>query len=153
MLPTYKQGDRFAGCAAVIPRHAAHYVTQERGAEPHTAGSSAAVPARACPGAPQEGSLHSPAHRDARRLSQSLPCPSSELVTLTNIIQSLDILGEQSAHFINPANFRSAHAVFWLLSPALHYGAISLHAAHRAPALPGHGAYHCLQTLLTAGIF
>lgn len=93
------------------------------------------------------------ARRDARRLSQSLPCPSSEPVTLTNIIQSLDILGEQSAHFINPANFRSAHAVFWLLSPALHYGAISLHAAQCAPALPGRSAYGCLQTLLTAGMF
>lgn len=39
-------------------------------------------------------------------------CPRFELVTLTNIIQSLDILWEQSARFINPANFGSAEAVF-----------------------------------------
>lgn len=49
---------------------------------------------------------------DVPGLLQSLTCPRFELVTLTNFIQSLDILREQSAHFINPANFRSAYAVF-----------------------------------------
>lgn len=65
------------------------------------------------------------AHRDVTGLLQSLlTCPRFELVTLTNIIQSPDILREQSARFINPANFRSAHAVFWLLVTIMHYRSI-----------------------------
>lgn len=66
------------------------------------------------------------ARRALTRLLQSLlTCPRFELVTLTNIIQSLDILREQSARFINPANFGSAEAVFEFLVTIMHYRCIS----------------------------
>lgn len=69
------------------------------------------------------GEAQEKAGRDVTGLLQSLlTCPRFELVTLTNIIQSPDILREQSVRFINPANFRSAHAVFWLLVTIIYYG-------------------------------
>lgn len=102
------------------------------------------------------------ARGDAPRLAQSPTCPRFEPVTLTNIIQRLDILGEQSARFINPANFRSAHAVFWFPGTITCRGSSSCGPPCRSD--PRHGAEqgrlprsaeHAprLQTWLAAGIF